>query len=86
MKKSLVLLFTFLGLFSIMIVKYMSFQKYHLILLFFVLSVKSIIEKYILDDYKFDIPKKLINLYNISGYRSCSNTDKTPINFSEQLM
>ncbi len=43
--------------------------------------VKGIIEKYIPGDYEFDVPQKLIELYEKKDYQPYSNTGMMPVNF-----
>ncbi len=43
--------------------------------------VKGIIEKYIPDDYEFDVPQKLIELYEKKDYKPYSNTGMMPVDF-----
>jgi len=43
--------------------------------------VKGIIEKYIPGDYEFDVPAKLIELYEKKDYKPYSNTGMMPVDF-----
>jgi len=43
--------------------------------------VKGIMEKYIPGDYEFDVPQKLIELYEKKDYKPYSNTGMMPVNF-----
>ncbi len=43
--------------------------------------IRGIIEKYIPGDYEFDIPEKLIDLYNKRDYKPYSNTGEMPVDF-----
>ncbi len=43
--------------------------------------VKGIIEKYIPGDYEFDVPQKLIELYEKKDYQPYSDTGEMPVNF-----
>lgn len=43
--------------------------------------LKGVIEKYKPGDYEFDVPKKLLNLYEEKNYKPYSNTGELPINF-----
>ncbi len=43
--------------------------------------VRGIIEKYIPGDYEFDVPKKLIELYQKKDYAPYSTTGEMPVNF-----
>jgi hypothetical protein len=43
--------------------------------------VKGIIEKYVPADYEFDVPKKLIDLYNKKDFYPYGKNGKMPVNF-----
>jgi hypothetical protein len=41
----------------------------------------GVIEKYVPGDYEFDVPQKLIDLYNAKDYGQYADNDKLPVNF-----
>lgn len=41
----------------------------------------GVIEKYVQGDYEFDVPQKLIDLYNAKDYGQYADNDKLPVNF-----
>lgn len=43
--------------------------------------LEGVMEKYIPGDYEFDVPKKLIDLYNIKDYGAYSSQGKIPVAF-----
>jgi hypothetical protein len=43
--------------------------------------LKGVIEKYVPDDYEFDVPQKLIDLYNTKDYGPYGENGKMPVNY-----
>ncbi|PHQ57362.1 MAG: serine protease [Lutibacter sp.] len=43
--------------------------------------LKGVVEKFVPGDYEFDVPKKLIDLYNTKDYGQYSENGKMPVNF-----